>query len=532
MKLRASLLSLLLIFALLLPCLVACGPQDVDTPEDTAITTSADTTTPPALIDINLNNSAIENYSIVYSASELDFNLRAAEYVKDEILKLTGKELSVKLDTEAAETDLEILVGLTNRAASADAASAELGDFEFIASAKGTQIVLYGEEYMVAAAAYNFINKAVLAHDNGTATLAEDFAPKAPEFETPNNFILLIGDGMGFNSLEYGEDLFIAGTYLAAEYSNLPHYNVAARLPYKATSHTTPKGADTVTDSAAGGTALATGYKTYNGVIGLNTDFEPVKNLSELAIEKGMMTAVLTTDEKTGATPSAFSSHAYDRDDGDDIAYLQDASGIDLIMSDIYSPETALRKAFTMFEDAEDGFFMMYEEAYIDKSSHDNSSKGLYNAYTKLNTALRAIMEYMMYNPDTLLILTADHETGGLTWNEDKASYEYTTGSHTGVNVPFYALGKGVEHIDGNSYENVYIAKLIAKLMGEDNFGDSSISDTTDATGLETLTDDEAAAAAAKEEADRTAYKLRKSQLDQEETELRQSYRDSLFAAD
>lgn len=532
MKSRITLIAIFLMVAMLLPCLVACGTQTVDTPQDTITTTSADTTESPKPIDINLNNSAIENYSIVYSASELDFNLRAAEYVKDEILKLTGKELSVKLDTEATETDLEILVGLTNRAASADAASAELGDFEFIASAKGAQIILYGEEYMVAAAAYNFINNTVMNNDNGNATLAEDFSAKAPEFETPNNFILMIGDGMGFNSLEYGEDLFIAGTYIVDEYSNLPHYNVAARLPYKAASHTTPKGANTVTDSAAGGTALATGYKTYNGVVGLNTDFEPVKNLTELAKEKGKMTAVLTTDGRTGATPSAFSAHVYDRDDGDDIAYMQDSSDIDFILPDIYGPEASLRKAFDMFKDAEDGFFIMYEEAYIDKSAHSESAKDFYKAYSKLNTALRAAMEFMMYNPDTLLILTADHETGGITWNEDKGSYEFTSDDHSGVNVPFYALGKGVEHIDGNTYENVYIPKLIAKLMGEENFGDPSIPDTTDATGLETLTDDEKKAASEKEEADRAAYKLRKAELEQAEIELRQSYRDSILAAD
>ena len=175
---------------------------------------------------------------------------------------------------------------------------------------------------------------------------------------------------------------------------------------------------------------------------------------------------------------------------------------------------------------------MMYEEAHIDKSAHDKQAKSFYHAYTRLNTALRTIMEYMMYNPDTLLILTADHETGGVTWNEEKSSYEFTSGSHTGVNVPFYALGKGVEHIDGNTYENVYIPKLIAKLMGEENFGDASISDTTDATGLETLTDDEKKAASEKEDADRAAFALRKAEAEQAESELRQSYRDSLLAAD
>lgn len=530
MKIRASLLSLLLIFALVLPCIVACDSQTAGTPEDT--TTSADTTAAPTPVDLKLNDTAIESYTIIYSDVELDFNLRAAEYVKDEISAVTGKELTIKLDTEADETDLEILVGLTNRAASEDAANVELGDFEFIASAKDTQIVLYGEEYMVAAAAYDFISKTVLGRESDSITLAEDLTPKTPEFETPNNIILMIGAGVGFNSLEFGEDLFIDGKYMVSESTNYPHYNVAARLPYKAASHTAAAGANIVTDGAAGATALATGYKTYNDLIGMNTNFESVKNLSELAAEKGKMTAILTTDERMGATPAAFSVHIYDRDHFDEIAALQDAGDIDVILDDIYDPAVSMRKAFSALENAENGFFMMYEEAFIDKAFHDNDIKTFYNAYTKLNTALRTAMEFMMYNPDTLIILTADHESGGITWDEETSAYGYTKSGHTGVNVPFYALGKGVEHIEGNTYENVYIAKLIAKLMGEENFGDSSISDTTDATGLETLTEDEAKAASDKEEADRAAYKLKKSELDQAEMELRQSYRDSILAAD
>ncbi len=530
MKIRASLLSLLLIFALLLPCLVACDSQSTDTPEDT--TTSADTTAAPTSVDLKLNDTAIENYTIIYSDVELDFNLRAAEYIKDEISAITGKELEVKLDTEADETDLEILVGLTNRAASADAANVSLGDLEFISSAKGTQIVLYGEEYMVAAAAYNFIDKNFVNRSSDSVSVSEDLTPKTPEFKTPENFILMIGDGMGFNSLEYGEQLFIAGTYTAVEWSNYPHYNVADRLPYKAASHTSPKGADIVTDSAAGGTALATGYKTYTGVIGMNTDFEPIKNLCELAMEKGMATAVLTTDTRVGATPASFTAHTHSRDEEDDIASMQDASNIDVILGDVCDPAAALRRAFDVVSESENGFFMMYEEAYIDKGSHDNDSKTFYTAYSKLNTALRAAMEYVMYNPDTLLILTADHETGGIQWNEEKSAYEYTYTEHTGVNVPFYALGEGVSHIDGNTYENVYIAKLIAKLMGEDNFGDPDIPDATDATGLEVPSDDDLKAATDKENADRDALKTRLEEQEKAELAERESLRAELLAAD
>ncbi len=506
---------MLLIAVFLVSPLLSCGDQntDVGTPDNS---------------EIKINDTALADYVIVYADEELDFGLNAAEYVRDEIKEETGLELAVKLDTEAEETECEILIGLTNRAASAEAAKTELGGYEFIVAAKDKKIILYGEEYMVAGAAYNFIDKNVANSSGANVTLSAEFTPKSPEYKTPENFILLIGDGMGFNSLEFGEDMYEEGKRLMLEDTmSYTQYKVADRLPYKAQSHTRSADAEPVTDSAAGGTALATGYKTYNGVVGLNDSLEEVKNLSELAIELGKMTAVLTTDTRDGATPASFSAHTDGRGESDDIRTQQESSAIDLIVGDIRNPAVAIRDALDEIGDAENGFFMMFEEAHIDKASHNNDADSMYVAYTRLNTELRVFSEFIMYNPDTVLILTADHETGGITWNEEKGAYNYTTGSHTGACVPFYAIGEGVSHIDGKKYDNTYIPKLIASLMGEDNFGDPEREEETDKTGLEELSAKELIAIAKKmNEADK-AYTSKKNAEKKAALELKQALREA-----
>lgn len=466
-----SILSVLLLITVTLPLLFSCN--------DAAEVGGNDTTQ----TEIKINGNPITNYTIIYAEEELNFGLNAAEYVRDGIKEATGVELEIKIDAQAEETEYEIVIGATNREISAEAAKTELGGYEFVAAAKDNKIVLYGKEYMVAGAAYNFVNTALVS-----GTLPEEFAPASPEYKDPENFILVIGDGMGFNSLEYGEDMYESGIYMLKEDTMMyDQYKVADRLPYKAQSHTRSADVEPVTDSAAGGTALATGYKTYNGMIGLDVNYKPLKNLSELAKEMGMMAAVLTTDVRTGATPSAFSAHSSSRDDSSELSRDQENSDIDVIIGDIRNPYPVITSTLEKIGDAENGFFMMYEEAYIDKSNHSNDAESLYEAYTRLNTALRLFSEFVMYNPDTVLILTADHETGGITWDEEKSTYKYTSGNHTGACVPFYALGKGVEHIDGNKYDNTYIAKLIAKLMGEENFGDPTIEEMTDKTGFEEL---------------------------------------------
>ena len=467
-----KLIALLLIAALLIVPFASCS----ETPAgETSDTTDKQTEQAPSGEEksILLDGTDITEYTVIYSESGLDFNLHAAEYVCGKVAELTKKEIKMGLDTETAETENEIVIGKTNRAISAEADKEDLGDFEYMILKSGKKVLLYGEEYMVASAAYNFIKDLT----EGKQTEGDDKKVLEAEFEDPKNIILFIGDGMGFNTLKYGSYLYQQKIKVPFSYP-LPitgDYDQEEIIPFKfpnqGQSYTHSADADT-TDSAAGGTALATGYKTYNGVVALDTDLKPVKTLCELAIEKGKKTAIITTDDKTGATPASFSAHTLSREDTDIILWYQDMSDIDVIIGQLRQPALVLWDQLNNVTDEENGFFMMYEEAHTDKSSHDNNAKGLVVAYIRLNTALRIFLEYAMYHPDTAIIITADHETGGIQYDEEKETYVYTTGSHTCVNVPLLGIGKGTEDINGAIFDNTNVAKLIAKLMGEENFGD------------------------------------------------------------
>ena len=472
--------ALLLAVLFILPAAVSCEKNTTVTDDPAGNVTETVTYT--------LNGTDINEYTIIYSESGLDFNKRAAEYISGEIAAATGVTLQVKLDTETADTGNEILVGITNRDADAFTAEEFKDEFKFASVTKGDSVLLYGEEYMIAGAAYDLVKQLSEAKD---VTVSEEITVGQPVFEDPKNVIFIIGDGMGFNSLKLGAELFETDKNTKYEcVSGYHQYPVANRLPYKAQSYTHSLDSD-VTDSAAGGTALATGYKTYNDVIALNGDLKEVKSLTELAYELGKKTAVMTTDDIDGATPSAFSVHNIDRDNQDELLSAQENSDFDLLQGTIRDPAASLRRMFRRYSDNEKGFFVMYEEARIDKAAHSKNKDEFYQAYTRLNTALRVSFEFMMYNPDTVLILTADHETGGITLDEETGCYEFTKGSHSQVNVPFYAIGKGTEVIDGKTYDNTGIAKLAARLMGVNDFGDPSLFETTDKTGLEVMTEEE-----------------------------------------
>lgn len=496
MRLRNKHFALFLALAMLLPEMIACSNDEPPVDEPPVSETSVDETSidkTPDSDEPTLNGISVTEYTIVYSESGLDFNKRAAEYISKEIETITGTAPAVVLDTEKEDTGNEILVGITNRNAVSIAVEDYADTFEFVSVSAGDSVMLYGEEYMIAGAAYDLVKKLT---DTKAVIIPGEITVGEPVFEDPNNVIFLIGDGMGFNSLAYGNGLYeYGGEGKYAKYENVSGYHqhiVADRLPYKAQAYTHSYN-DDVTDSAAGATALATGYKTYNDVVGLDINLEPLKNLSELAIELGKATAILTTDVINGATPSAFSVHTLSREDSEEILeYQQYDSNIDHLIGSIRNPTRFIRDTLLLLEEDEDGFFMMYEEAYIDKASHNRNPFEFYNAYTRLNTALRVFLEFLMYHPDTVIILTADHETGGITYDENKAGgYRYTTANHTQVNVPFYAIGKGTEIIDGKTFDNTGISKFTAQLMGVDGFGNPELTMLTDKTGLETMSQEE-----------------------------------------
>lgn len=421
----------------------------------------------------------LSSYVIVYDEHASDYVVRAAEYIASEIERRTGSALSVMpIDWSDAENAHEIVVGETVRPISKSLNAATEG-LEFAILANENHIALEGDYFIIAAAAYYFVQtyipSAVFETDvPQTTTIC------SPIVEKTENFILLIGDGMGFNQTK----LFDAyKDSQIADYSDGEDFFYGYLLPYIGQAKTNSLSG--TTDSAAAGTALSSGYKTVNGYIGKDGNKNDVSSLTELAASIGKATAVMSTEGQTGATPASFSAHANNRGDGDVILATQ----AELIAQygtiidcgyNFYTEEemVVLRSAITRtlraLSQDEDGFFLMYEEAYIDKHCHNNDAANAYLAMVRFNQAIALFMEYAFYHPNTMVLITADHETGGLQIAANGDFY-YTSGNHTSTNVPVFVYGADCEVFDGVTIENTQIPKTIAALFGVEIEGSNPV---------------------------------------------------------
>ena len=230
----------------------------------------------------------------------------------------------------------------------------------------------------------------------------------------------------------------------------------------------------TYTDSAAGGTALACGVKVTNSRIGMDINGDPIENLVEIASGLGKKTGVVTSDNIVGATPSNFLVHVCERHLADEIIKGVANSPVDLVLTqnvsdfkdnkasyeslfkskefDIaYNKEVLNKEAsrqlglfdlvaskedprvptleeLTIYAldylDNEEGFFLMVEGSNIDKKSHSNETKLMMNELIGFNNAVEAAAEWADSREDTLIVVTADHETGGLYYDRNKVTQE------------------------------------------------------------------------------------------------------------
>ena len=293
------------------------------------------------------------------------------------------------------------------------------------------------------------------------------------------NVILLIGDGMGFNHIAAGRALLGVDKLFMES---------AAVIAGEATTYS--RTIIGPTDSAAAATALATGQKTDNGMVAqyLGKD---LKSNTEYAMEQGMATGIIASEGVKGATPAGFSAHAFNRNSTDDITRDQMSSGIDLFLGgakDFYDDyagdiaasgydyataasalDPAADKIWGAFSDiatadgtdatptladlavfamnylaakSDNGFFLMIEESHIDKRSHSNDMEGMLEHLIAYDNTIKAVVQLAAEMGDTLVIATADHETGGLQYNGESAAElsdaMFTKGSHSTANVPFF----------------------------------------------------------------------------------------------
>lgn len=413
---------------------------------------------------VTLNGTALSDYTIVYDPAAPRYCQRAAEYIQQEIFSRTGVELSV---AEAGDTvySHEIVVGETNREISGKL-DADTENVEFAILADGSHIALEGDYFIIAAAAYYFVETYIPGERFDTAVPAEVTVCQ-PITEKPNNFMFLIGDGMGFHHTRLFEVMDMAED---APYTDGEDIFYGYYLPYQGKLRTDSLSG--VTDSAAGATALACGYKTVNKHIGKNENMEDLVSLTEIAVSQGKATAIMTTDLMTGATPAGFSAHAENRNDTSKILACQRKlmeQGT-LFTCDLDSAGdylSRITKTLNRLGEEENGFFLMYEEAYIDKYAAKGNLEDTFHTVGRFNQAIGLFMEYAFYHPDTLLLITADHETGGLLLDGTPA---FTTEEHTSADVPIFAYGQGAEVFQNYYQENTEVPKVIAGMWGIEDF--------------------------------------------------------------
>lgn len=331
-------------------------------------------------------------------------------------------------------------------------------------------------------------------------------------FDNVENVILLIGDGMGPLHLEAAKQE--RNITLA-----LDEIEIEGRSRTRSASSLT-------TDSAAGGSALACGTRIINSTLGVywydvfGLESKPL-SITELCQEAGMKTGIITTDDTSGATPSAFSVHTFSRNNKIGIDSQQLKSDLDLIWggaSDYVTKEKAEENGFTfvstysemmdveagersygqfenstwhteqtdaetptlsqmaekaidILDDGDEGFFLMIEGAHIDKRSHDNDMAEMAEALEEFDNTVREALEFAEKDGNTLVVVTADHETGGIVLNDD-GSYSYTKGSHSSADVPVFVYGSHSFIENGQTVENYEIPIRIAYSLGfdEDDF--------------------------------------------------------------
>ena len=335
------------------------------------------------------------------------------------------------------------------------------------------------------------------------------------EFTTPKNVIVIIGDGMGPNDIILAEK-HAKGVYdFGLVLNKIKNHGLA----------TTHSADSEITDSAASGTALATGVKTNNEMIGKDPEGNDLKNLAEYAREAGKKIGIITDEDISGATPSAFVVHNVSRDNRRELTSAMVKFKPDVLMSKdynsvipyldaeaqgIFDGEYVVAKDFARFDAAlatdsnnekpfwgflngystiasdnlaqcaevalkrlqnEQGFFLMIESAGTDKFGHGGNMQGKLNSVVTLDRTVAAVLKFMEKNPDTLLVITSDHETGGVqlpVTGEESLSDLLTLTEHTATAVRVFGVGKGTEYFSGKMVDNTDIAKfLISAIKGE-----------------------------------------------------------------
>jgi|APDOM4702015159_1054818.scaffolds.fasta_scaffold00161_2 alkaline phosphatase len=333
--------------------------------------------------------------------------------------------------------------------------------------------------------------------------------------KAPKNIILLIGDGMGYNTV----------ALRVLESNGSSNFE---KFPVLGTIKTYSAGGK-ITDSAAGGTAFAIGEKTNNGTIGLDVNNQPKPNLMEIAESNKMKTGIVVTCALTHATPASFSAHQPNRKMYEEIAgdivnskvdllvgggmkhFTQRKDGKNLINEakakgyEIFTDTTsffasstakamvvvadehlkaankdrgnflprATQKTINLLSSSKGGFVMMVEGSQIDWAAHGNDAELLRAEMEDFDKTVGVALDFAKKDGNTLVLVFADHETGGVTLppsdvnnlSEEYGNFvvKFSTGAHSGTLIPVFAYGPGADRFQG-IYQNTDIFKKILEL--------------------------------------------------------------------
>ncbi|MDF1575529.1 MAG: alkaline phosphatase [Bacteroidales bacterium] len=341
------------------------------------------------------------------------------------------------------------------------------------------------------------------------------------EPEKPNKIILLIGDGMGLSAVS-------TGFYYGDQPSVFKRFQEIGLQQTSSASHK-------VTDSAASGTALATGTKSYNGAIGVDTSRVSLQNIAELLASMGWSTGVVATSTISHATPASFYAHVEQRSmeeeiaaqlldskidffagggrekfnmrkDSADLLALAAEKGFVIDTTGLPAPGTlsadkkygflpeagpmpprlkgrgeflpeATSLALSYLSQNQEGFFLMVEASQIDWAGHANDAEYLVGEMLDFEKVIAAALDFAEKDGNTLVVVTADHETGGFTLGPQEPKpgekrypdYAYiepvfATGQHSATLIPVFAFGPGAEQFKG-IYQNTEIKHKISALV-------------------------------------------------------------------
>lgn len=407
----------------------------------------------------------ISEYQIVIPENATLTEAYAAENLSEIIKIYYDVSVNIVKDTEK-EKKHEILIGETNRNESKTDTS--LGEMQYLLFKSGNKIVIKGNGIYIGSACGKLANEHLTIQDGDIFVTDLSKNASAYTYALPtqcDNVIFMIGDGMGENHILLGE-----------QKCNFSF--VARQFPNKGMSVTRSQsvinGDASYTDSAASGTAMATGYKTINGYLGLDKDGNRLLNVRELAHSVGAKTAVITTDKITGATPSAYLCHNISRENTNELlteinALIAD-NKVNYCMGDV-GYDLTLETKIALNEISKDNskFFIMIEEGWIDKHSHNKNLLSTAYMVQRFNDAIEYATQFALMHPNTALIVTADHETGKL--DEKNGMFLFRSDNHTNKDVPIFAIGAGTDIFYGATVENVELAKFVAKAYSNNDFG-------------------------------------------------------------